>query len=71
MYKRIKLLRNEYELTQEQVANKLGCKREVYRRYESGEREIPISYAVELANLYSVSVDFLVGLTDRKERWQQ
>lgn len=68
-YKRIKELREENELTQEQVAQILGCKREVYRRYEAGEREIPISCAVKLAQHYQVSVDYLVGLTDMKKSW--
>ena len=58
----------EYELTQEQVANRLGCKREVYRRYENGERELPLSYAIALAEMYSISIDFLVGLTDERKR---
>ena len=68
-YKRIKELREENELTQEQVVQILGCQRKVYRRYEAGEREIPISYAVKLAQHYQVSVDYLVGLTDMKKSW--
>ena len=41
-YERLKLLRENAELTQQQVADLLHCQREVYRRYESGLREIPV-----------------------------
>ena len=35
-----------------------------YRRYETGERNIPLEIAVSLAKLYHVSLDYLAGLTD-------
>ncbi len=60
-YPRIESLRIDHDLTQEQVANILFCQREVYRRYEKGIREIPLSYAITLADYYKVSLDYLVG----------
>ena len=60
--KRLKDLREDHDLTQQQVADMLHCQREVYRRYEAGIRELPVSYAVILANYYKVSLDYLVGL---------
>lgn len=66
-WERIEDLRLEHELTQQQVADILLCKREVYRRYEKGVRELPLSYAIVLAKYYDVSVDYLVGLSNIKK----
>jgi transcriptional regulator with XRE-family HTH domain len=62
--KRLEDLRIDHDLTQQQIADVLFCQREVYRRYEKGERELPLSYAIKLANFYNVSLDYLVGLSD-------
>jgi len=64
--KRMEDLRIDNDLTQQQVADILHCRREVYRRYEKGIRELPLSYAIELAKYYKVSLDYLVGLSDKK-----
>lgn len=66
-FQRLEDLRVDADLTQSQVAEILNCQREVYRRYEKGIRELPLSYAIILAQYYSVSLDYLVGLTDIKE----
>lgn len=65
-WQRIEDLRIDHDLTQQQVAEILHCKREVYRRYEKGIRELPLSYAITLAQYYEVSLDYLVGLSDKK-----
>lgn len=65
-FKRLEDLRIDADLTQQQIANILNCKREVYRRYEKGIRELPLSYAIILAKYYHVSLDYLVGLSDFK-----
>lgn len=62
--KRLEDLRIDHDLTQQEVADILFCKREVYRRYEKGIRELPLSYAITLAKYYNVSLDYLVGLTN-------
>ena len=67
-FPRIRHLREDSDLTQEQVAKKLCCHREVYRRYETGIREIPVSYVIELAKMYNVSVDYILGQSNRKTR---
>ena len=67
-YERIKELREENNLTQEQVAAALGKKREVYRRYECGERPVRAELAVALAKLYDVSTDFILGVTDERKK---
>jgi len=66
-FKRLYDLRTDNDLTQQQVAEYLTCNRQVYARYERGIREIPISMLVKLAKLYNVSIDYIVGLSDRRE----
>lgn len=63
-FERVANLRIDNDMTQQQVANLLNCKREVYRRYEKGIRELPLSYAIILAKYYGVSLDYLVGLSN-------
>lgn len=65
-WQRFEDLRIDHDLTQQEVADILFCQREVYRRYEKGLREMPLSYAITLASYYHVSLDYLVGLTDQK-----
>ena len=59
-------LRQQHNLTQQQVADILFCQREVYRRYESGIREIPVSYAIVLSKYYGVSLDYLLSISNVK-----
>lgn len=68
---RIEHLRIDHDLTQQQVADILHCHREVYRRYEKGIRELPLSLAIELAKHYNVSIDYIVELTDEKNPGQE
>ena len=65
-WQRVEDLRVDHDLTQQQVADILHCQREVYRRYEKGTRELPLSYAIILVDYYNVSLDYLVGRTKRK-----
>lgn len=58
--KRLEDLRLDHDLTQQQVADYLGCQREVYRRYEKGTREIPLDFLIKLADYYHVSTDYLL-----------
>ena len=67
-FKRIRDLREDHDMTQQQVAERLCCQREVYRRYENGIREIPVSYVIELAKMYNVSIDYMLGESDDKNR---
>ncbi len=65
-WQRVEDLRIDHDLTQQQVADILHCSREVYRRYEKGIRELPLSYAITLAKYYNVSLDYLTGLSDKE-----
>lgn len=62
MINRIKELREENHLTQLEVAKILHINRTVYNRYENGKREPPISFIFDLAKLYQVTIDDLLGL---------
>lgn len=65
-WQRLEDLRIDNDLSQQQVADLLCCQREVYRRYEKGIRELPLSYAIILADYYHVSIDYLVNRSDEK-----
>ena len=64
LYKRIRDLREDNDLTQKQIADVLGTAREQYNKYELGKQEIPFHHAITLAKYYNVSLDYLAGLTD-------
>lgn len=66
-YQRLRDLREDKDLTQEQIAPILGTTREQYSRWERGAQEIPMHHAVTLAKFYRVSMDYLVGLTNNKK----
>ena len=63
---RIRDLREDADLTQREVAEYLMCDQSLYSKYERGERDLPLLAAVKLAQFYHTSLDYLVGLTDRK-----
>ena len=63
-YGRIRDLRNDRGLTQEQVAKLLNVSQNTYSQYEIGVTRYPLDAVVELAKFYDVSIDYLVGLTD-------
>ncbi len=65
-FPRLENLRIDHDKTQKEIAEILHCRREVYRRYEKGNRELPLSYAIVLADYYNVSIDYLVGRADVK-----
>lgn len=66
-FSRIRDLREDADQTQQAVADYLNMQGCVYRRYELGEREIPVWAVIRLAEYYHVSTDYLLGLTERKK----
>ena len=64
LYKRIRDLREDADKTQSELASYLNTTAQYYGKYESGEREIPFSRAIRLADYYNVSIDYLAGRTD-------
>ena len=66
-YERIRSLRIDRGLTQKQVAEYLNIKQNTYSQYEIGVLNYPLEAVGKLADLYGVSVDYLMGRTDVKE----
>lgn len=66
-FRRIRDLREDSDYTQQQIADQLFLTRSVYRRYELGDREIPVWALIQLADLYGTSTDYILGRTDRRE----
>lgn len=64
--KRIRDLREDSDLTQEQVAEYLGTSQTMYARYERGANELPIRHLMKLCDLYKVSSDYILGRTENK-----
>ncbi len=64
---RLKNLRDDIDLKQEDVANIIGLKRSTYTSYEIGRDTIPISHLNTLCNYFDVSIDYVLGLTDQKK----
>lgn len=66
-YQRIRDLREDHDLKQLAIAMTLGITQQQYSLYETGKREIPLHLAAELAQFYSVSIDYIAGRTNKKE----
>lgn len=64
MYKRIRDLREDRDLTQQEMAKLLHISQATYSRYESGELDIPTAVLITLSKFYSVSIDYLLNQTD-------
>lgn len=61
---RLRDLREDHDLTQQQLADRLFIRQSAYSQYENGRRSIPLSVLIHLAEFYDTSVDYLLGLTD-------
>ena len=70
MYKRIKDLREDNDLKQQQLAELLSVSQTTYSRYESGVLDIPSVSLIKLAQYYKTSIDYLVGLTDDRRPYR-
>lgn len=62
-YRRIRDLREDKDLTQQQMGQILCCSQRVYSNYERGDIDIPTEVLVKLADLHGVSVDYLLNRT--------
>ena len=64
MFRRIRDLREDHDLTQKQVAAKLNCSQQVYSNYELGQRDIPTDILIKLSSLYKVSTDYILEISN-------
>lgn len=67
IYKRIRDLREDKDLTQTDMGKILSCSQRVYSNYERGDIDIPTSILIKLADYHSVSVDYILERTDNPE----
>ena len=65
--KRMRDLREDSDRTQQEIADVLGTSQTMYARYERGANERPIRHLIKLCKYYSVSTDYFLGLTDKRE----
>ncbi|MDU6040478.1 MAG: helix-turn-helix transcriptional regulator [Clostridium butyricum] len=66
---RLKMLRKEMNVTQQEIADKLNVSRQSYVNWETGRREPGIKILIDIANLFEVSIDYLCGDTNIKTRY--
>ena len=69
-FERIKSIRKERKIKQLDVIEFLKMHPTTYKRYESGEREVPSSVLCELAKFYNVSADYITGLCDNPKPYK-
>ena len=69
VYKRIRNLREDKDLTQTDMADYLHISQRTYSRYENGERAIPIEIFAALADFHNTSIDYLSDRTNTVKRY--
>ena len=67
MYRRIRELREDNDLTQREMGEILSCSQRVYSNYERGDLDIPTDILIKLARFYNTTTDYILGLNDKKE----
>lgn len=63
-YPRLRDLREDKDLTQDELVQILGMHKTTYTNYEQGKREIPFALAIRLARFYNVTLDYIAGITN-------
>ncbi len=68
---RIRNLREDKDLSQNEIAKILNCSQTTYSRYETGDLNIPVDSLIKLAIYFNTSIDYLTGLTDEKKPYKR
>ena len=71
MFFRLKDIREDNDYKQIDIAKLLKVTQAQYSRYELGINEIPLNKLIILAKFYNTSIDYLVGLTDKREAYKE
>ena len=66
MYRRIRELREDADLTQMEMARVLNCSQQVYSNYELGQRDIPTAVLIALAQYHKTTTAYILGLTNKR-----
>ena len=70
MYKRVRDLREDRDITQKQMAEFLQIHQTTYSDYELGNLNIPVEILIKLAKFYETSIDYIVGITDEPKPYR-
>lgn len=70
MFKRIRDLREDRDITQTQMAQHLQIHQTTYSDYEIGNLNVPADVLIALAKFYNTSIDYIVGLTDNPKPYR-
>ncbi|MCM1160465.1 MAG: helix-turn-helix transcriptional regulator [Roseburia sp.] len=68
---RIRDLREDFDKTQQEIAEILGTSQTMYARYERRANEMPLRHLITLARYYNVSLDYLTGISSVKQPFPQ
>lgn len=71
MDNRIKDLREDHDMTQQQVADKIGITQRKYSYIETGTQPLTDELLVELSRLYNVSIDYILKQTEVPNRYKK
>ncbi len=71
MYRRLRELREDKDLTQAQISKILNMSQTGYSKYETGENDVPTKILIELAKYYNVSVDYILGITNETKPYRR
>ncbi len=71
MYKRLKELREDHDLTQAQISKYLNMSQTGYSKYETGENDVPTKILIELSKFYKTSVDYILELTNETKPYNK
>ena len=63
---KIKYIREELEITQNEISEMLGCTRSAYSLWEINKNTIPLNYLNKLSNILNINIDYLVDLSEKK-----
>lgn len=63
---RFRDLREDMDMTQQELAAKLNIRQSTLSQYENGQRQIPLNTLIQLALLFDTSTDYLLGLTNER-----
>ena len=70
-YNRIRDLREDKDLTQQNIADMLFINRRTYAAYENGINSMSPEILIKLARIHKTSIDYLLGITDEKKPYKE
>lgn len=66
---RIKDLREDSDMTQQQIADKIGITQRKYSYIETGVQPLTDDILVKLSKVYNVNIDYILKQTEKKEKY--